>query len=267
MIIFQLRLLFHVGLVLSEKSFIHFKSITYPLVFVVFIRFSLSIITIFQKIAWEKHFCVTIEAIPTNDQKIKKNGGWMMTKDLVLRILKWVRQHKALLFCLLERLDEDELEQNILSIPDEVFSKDLKMDIMDKGDPYLRDYNLRFEEGAIHVELSVNAKQLGIVDANYRFTVKEFIFKGNERKVTLAYQEDVRSQGNMLQSIALKALRLKGSYLEMLASGVEELSMVQVNGEEVFLNFNDIEQTKKIPPSVTLTYLRCESGKLTFNID
>lgn len=190
-----------------------------------------------------------------------------MTKELFLRILKWVRQHKALLFCLLERLDEDALEQNILNIPEEVFSKDLKMDIMEKGDPYLRDYSLRFDDGSIYVELSLNAKQLGIVDAKYKFTVKEFTFRENVRKVSLTYQEDVKSQGNLLQSMALKALRLKGTYLEMLISGSEELHMVQANGEEVFLNFDDIEQTKKIPPSVTLTYLRCEDGKLTFNID
>lgn len=187
-----------------------------------------------------------------------------MTKDLFLRILRWVRQHKTLLFCLLERLDENELEQNILSIPEEVFNKDLKMIIMEKGDPYLRDYSLHFTEDAIVLDLSIDGKQLGIITARYKFTVKEFVFKEKVRKVTLTYQEEVKPQGNLLQSMALKALRLKGTYLQLVAGRVDEFGMAQVNDEEIFLNFNDIEQTEKIPPSVTLAYLRCESGKLTF---
>ncbi|MBR0600355.1 hypothetical protein [Sinanaerobacter chloroacetimidivorans] len=190
-----------------------------------------------------------------------------MTDEGLKKTLGFVLRNKTMIMSLLERFDAYEVEMGILSIPQEMVNRDLKMLIMDKTTPYLEDYSILMNTGSLYLDLELNAKQLGKISAKCMLTIEDFRFQGEEHKIRFSYKEDVKSQGNFIQSMALKAAGLKGNYLET-AAEMAKLDFIQVDKNEVLIDLDKIEGIKKLPPSLSLSYLGCENGnlKLKFSI-
>lgn len=190
-----------------------------------------------------------------------------MTDTGLKKLLVFLLKNKKLLSSLLDHFKPEDIEKGMLAIPDSILNRDIKMLVMDKASPYLNDYQLSFQQNSIFIDLDVNAKQLGRLKAKYLLTFSEMDFYGDVHQVSFTYQEDVRSEGNFMQSMALKAAGLKGNYLQT-AAEMAKLDFLAVSKESLTIDMDALDPAKKIPSSLKITFISCEDGmlKLKFNI-
>ena len=183
-------------------------------------------------------------------------------KDSDLKnIISLMLRNKDLLTELLDRFDPEDIERGFLLIPQNMINCDLKMLIMDKTAPFLNDYRIIFDQGSIYLDLDINGEQLGRLKAKYMLTIDDFAFGGNIHRIGLSYREDVKSEGNFMQNMAIKAAGLKGSYLQT-AVGIAKLDFIHAEKGYAIINLDQIAALKKIPSSLKLAYTNCENGKL-----
>jgi len=190
-----------------------------------------------------------------------------MTDAGLKNLLGFLLRNKDTAVSLLENFKPDDIERGVLSIPENMINRDIKMLIMDQAGDYLNDYEILFLQGSIFVELDGNAKQLGRLKAKYMLTFTQFDFHDNTHQVRFSYQEDVKSEGNFVQNMALKAAGLKGSYLQT-AAEMMKLNWIEVGKDSVTINLDALDFAKKIPASLNISYVSSEDGilKLKFNI-
>lgn len=177
---------------------------------------------------------------------------------------------------LLEVLFENKVFKGTFSIPQTMINRDFKMELMDKIDAYVDDYKVTFDSGAIFLQTILHLNQLGKINAAYQFTIKEFTFHNGTHTLLLTYFEDVKSQGNVMQSMALKAAGMKGSYLktalEFAGNSNNQSqanfirSAITVTDTTLSINLDRLNFIKQIPPSLGLTYVSCEDGILKLSI-
>ena len=175
-------------------------------------------------------------------------------------------RNKGIITALLDRFQPSDIESGRLVVPEVVVNRDLKMFIMDMADPYVEDYAIQFQNDAIFLDAILYLKQLGKIRARYRITIEDFHFSSEYRSIRCAYVEDIRSEGNFVQSMAIKAAGLKGSYLET-ALEFAKVDFVQVHGSKMTVHVDKVPGAEKIPPSLRLNYNGCEDGKLVFDFD
>jgi len=190
-----------------------------------------------------------------------------MTDAGLKNLLGFLLRNKETAVSLLENFKAEDVERGILAIPETIINRDIKMLIMDQAGSYLNDYELLFLQDAIFVDLDVNGKQLGRLKAKYMLSVTDFDFHGNTHRIGFSFQEDVRSEGNFVQNMAVKAAGLKGSYLQT-AAEMLKLSFIRVDKDSITIDLDKLEFMKKIPPELNVTYVSSEDGilKLRFNI-
>jgi len=190
-----------------------------------------------------------------------------MTDAGLKNLLGFLLRNKDTAVSLLENFKPDDIERGLLSIPENMINRDIKMLIMDKAGDYLNDYEILFLQDSIFVELDVNAKQLGRLKAKYMLTITQFDFKENTHQVRFSYQEDVKSEGNFVQNMAVKAAGLKGSYLQT-AADMMKLNFIEVGKDSIAINLDVLDFAKKIPAPLSISYVSSENGilKLRFNI-
>ncbi|WP_027399747.1 hypothetical protein [Anaerovorax odorimutans] len=187
-----------------------------------------------------------------------------MTNSGYKKLLGFIIRNKLELGELLNNFSAEDIEKGILAIPQDLFNKDLKMLIMDKATPYLDDYNIIFSNGTVFIDATLNLKQLGEINAKYMLTIEDFTFNNLTHQITFNYQEDVKSLGNMVQSLALKTAALKGPYLKT-AIEMSNISFAEVHGNLITLNLDDINFIKKIPSEIELKYVSSLDGILKFS--
>lgn len=186
-----------------------------------------------------------------------------MTDTGLKKLLGFLLRNLGTAVSLLENFKPEDIEKGILAIPEKMVNRDIKMMIMDKAGPYLNDYELLFLQNAIFVDLDINAKQLGRLKAKYMLTVTDFNFQGDTHRISFTYREDIKSEGNFMQSMAIKAAGLKGSYLET-ASAMIKLDFIQVEKDSITVNLDALELAEKIPPELSIGYVSSEDGILKF---
>lgn len=184
-----------------------------------------------------------------------------MTDTGLKKILGLILRNKKNIGIILERFHADEVEKGMISIPQDIFNKDIKMIIMDKFSEHLNDYYFIFDNGAVFIDLDLNIKQLGRIKAKYMLVIEEFLFNEQYRSIKLSYKEDVKSEGNFIQNMAIKAAGLKGNYLET-AVEMSKLDFIHIENDNVTIDFDLIDIIKKIPRSLKLIYTNCENGML-----
>lgn len=191
-----------------------------------------------------------------------------MTDMGLKNILGFALRNKKLVGALMERFDANDIERGILSISQDIINRDLKMLIMERADSYLDDYLVLFENGSIFLDLNLTVKQLGKIKAKYMLVIEGFTFTEQEHILKCSYREDVKSDGNFVQNMAVKAAGLKGSYLQS-AVELSNLDFIQADKDHFTVNLDKIAAMKKIPPSLRLIYNSCENGilRLSFNIE
>lgn len=175
-------------------------------------------------------------------------------------------RNKGIITALLDRFHPSDIENGRLVVPEVVVNRDLKMFIMDMADPYVEDYAIQFQNDAIFLDAILHLKQLGKIRARYRITIEDFHFNSEYRAIRGSYVEDIRSEGNFMQAMAIKAAGLKGSYLETALEFIK-VDFVQVHDSKITLHVDKAPGAEKIPPSLRLNYNGCEDGKLVFDFD
>ena len=186
-----------------------------------------------------------------------------MTDTGLKHLLGYLLRNKNMVVSLLDHFKPGDIEIGILAVPENLANRDLKMLIMDKAVPYLNDYKLLFHQGCIFLDLDLNAKQLGRLKAKYMLTINQFDFHEENHQIRFFYQEDVKSEGNLMQNMAIKAAGLKGSYLQT-AAEMAKLDFIEVEKDSFAINIDKLEFTKKIPSFLSISYLSSEDGILKF---
>lgn len=191
-----------------------------------------------------------------------------MTDEGFQKVVSYILRNKKLVGTLLDRFDANDIERGILSIHQDMINKDIKMLIMDKYSDYINDYHIIFDHQAIFVDLDLTIKQLGRIKAKYMLSIEEFEFSDHTHRIKLSYKEDLKSEGNFMQSMAIKAAGLKGNYLQT-AVEMSKLDFLIADIETLTINLDRIDTKNKIPPTLTINYISSENEilKLHFDID
>lgn len=190
-----------------------------------------------------------------------------MTDEGLKKLLGYLLRNKETAVLLLDHFKPEDIERGIIAIPEKLVNRDIKMLVMDQAGSYLNDYAVGFDQNAIFLDLDINAKQLGRLKAKYMLTISEFDFSGMEHRIRLSYREDVRSEGNFMQNMAIKAAGLKGSYLQT-AAEMAKLPYLSVSGDSITVDLGALKFAEKIPPELTINFVSSEDGilKLKFHI-
>ena len=190
-----------------------------------------------------------------------------MTDAGLKTLLGFLLRNKETVASLLDSFKADDIERGILAVPENLINRDIKMLIMDQAGEYLNDYELLFLQGAMFLDLDLSVKQLGRIKAKYMLSVTRFDFHDKVHQIGFSYREDIKSEGNFMQNMALKAAGLKGSYLQTAAEMLKQ-SWLQVEQDSIVINLDALEFTQKIPPALNIGYISSEDGilKLRFNI-
>ncbi|MEL7568895.1 MAG: hypothetical protein AAGU75_17595 [Bacillota bacterium] len=190
-----------------------------------------------------------------------------MTDTGLKNFLGYLLRNKNTVVSLLDHFKPDDMERGILAIPENIVNRDIKMLLMDRMSPYLNDYRFMFHQGCIFLDLDLNGKQLGRLKAKYMLTITQFDFHQEGHQIRFTYQEDVRSEGNFMQNMAVKAAGLKGSYLQT-AAEMARLDFIDVDKDSFVVNIDRLKAAKKIPSSLSINYISSEDGilKLKFHI-
>lgn len=190
-----------------------------------------------------------------------------MTDEGLKSLLSLLLRNRDTVFAVLENFRPEDIEQGILAIPESLINEDIKMLILDKAAPYLNDYGLLFLENAILLDLDINAKPLGRLKAKYMLAVNRLDFNGDTHRISLTYKEDVKSEGNFLQNMALKAAGMKRSYLQA-AAEMLKLDFVEAGEDVIAVYLDKLEAVKKIPPGLNVAFVSSQDGifKLKFHI-
>ncbi len=191
-----------------------------------------------------------------------------MTDAGLKSLLGFLLRNKDTAISLLDNFKPEDVEKGLLAIPENLINRDIKMLIMDQAGEYLNDYTLRFSQNAIFADLDVNGKQLGRLKAKFMLTVEQFDFHDQVHKIRFSYREDVKSEGNFMQAMAVKAAAgLKGGYLQT-AAEMMKLNFLAVDKESITVDLDALKFAKKIPPALNVGYVSSEDGilKLKFHI-
>lgn len=190
-----------------------------------------------------------------------------MTDAGLKNLLGFLLRNKDTAAALLDNFKPEDIERGILAIPENLINRDIKMLIMDQAGEYLNDYELLFLQDAIFLDLDLSVKQLGRIKAKYMLSVNRLDFHDNTHQIVFSYREDIKSEGNFMQNMALKAAGLKGSYLQT-AAEMLKLIWLEVGKDSISMNIDALEFAKKIPPALNIGYISSEDGilKLKFHL-
>lgn len=137
-----------------------------------------------------------------NDTAIKKTAAELLRR-------------KAEIFRALDYLRPEDIERGRLVIPEQFINDELQSLVLDRCAPFLTGYTLTCTQtaaglpdpsGLIFLDLDLQIKQLGRVQARYMISISEFCLTPQSKRLAFSYREDLKMSGNPLQSIALQAL-------------------------------------------------------------
>ena len=190
-----------------------------------------------------------------------------MTDAGLKNLLGFLLRNKDTMAALLDNFKSEDIERGILAIPENLINRDIKMLIMDQVGESVNDYELLFLQGAMFLDLDLNVKQLGRIKAKYMLNVARLDFHDKIHQIGFSYREDIKSEGNFMQNMALKAAGLKGSYLQT-AAEMMKLNWLQVEKDSIAIDLDVLEFAQKIPPALNVGYISSEDGilKLKFHI-
>ncbi len=187
----------------------------------------------------------------------------IMTDPGLKKLLGFLLRNKDTVSSVLDNFKPQDIERGLLAIPESMINQDIKMLILDKAAPYLNDYGLLFLQNAILVDLDIHVKQLGNLKAKYMLTFTRFDFHDDIHKIGMSYKEDVKSEGNFLQNMALKAAGMKGNYLQV-AAEMMKLDFISVGENSITIDLDALDFAEKIPPELNVAYVSSEDGILKF---
>lgn len=183
-------------------------------------------------------------------------------KNLIVFLLK----NKKELLTLTDYFETQDIENNILKIPDYLINVGIRDRIIsiEQIRNYLIDYTVLFQNGYIMLDLQLNLKQLGSVSAKYIFSIKDFRFSNDYTHIYATFKEDVNSTGNVMQTMALKAA-LSGSTGLQKAIKLTHCDFIFIDKNNIMIDLSKFDIIKKISKLFELNYIDCTDGCIKFN--
>jgi len=182
----------------------------------------------------------------------------------IAKLLAEAVRYRDEIGALMQSLDAVEVEQGLLVLKASLLSRDLKPFFLTQAGEALRDYNIKFENGQIQLWASIDAKQLGPVEVEYAITVSELRFNQAGHKLYATFRETSNPLGNMIQKIAFKAALMNGPLIKT-AVKMGNISFVYVDGNNIMIDFDQLDITSKLPDDLTMSYISSKDTKLTLS--
>ncbi|QHI71326.1 hypothetical protein [Aminipila terrae] len=189
-----------------------------------------------------------------------------LTDAKLKNIISFLLKNKKELITLTDYFEYQDIENGMLKIPDYLINVGIKDKIMGLKDVqnYLKDYTVLFQGGCIMLDLKLHIKQLGPVSAKYMFSIKDFRFSEDSTRIYATFQEDVKSLGNIMQSMALKAAISGGTALQK-AVKLTNCDFIFIDQHNVMIDLKKFDMIKKISELFEINYVDSSEGCLKFS--
>lgn len=147
-------------------------------------------------------------------------------------------------------------EKNKLILSADFVNRDLRERILRAAHPYLKDYQVQFHGGFVTLTARLEVKTLGELTAYYQLKIEELKFHSKAHTLHVSYQEDVKSNGNLTQTLMLKAVGLKsGTFLQTIL-GMAPVKGVIANQKSCSIDLEQLVDLKRpFLSELALTYL------------
>ena len=187
----------------------------------------------------------------------------MINTGNIKNIAAFVLRNKEDIDNILSFFRADDIEKGFICIPQELInsSEGLAPYIMRKASRYVRSFRFNFSGGNIFLDLTLEVKQLGPLSAKYMFTIDDLYFNDSAHRLFFTYQEDVRSNGNAFQALALKALLAKGPLLQTAAEMIKS-PLLQISGHSGAMWLDSVAAIEKYASGISLRYISADNGVL-----
>lgn len=189
-----------------------------------------------------------------------------LTDAKLKSIIAFLLKNKAELVTLTDYFEYEDIEKGLLLLPDYLVNVGIKDRLLKAGkiDEYLKDYSVVFQNDYIMMDLRLNLKQLGPVAAKYMLSVKDFNFSQGGCRIYGTFKEDVTSLGNVMQSMALKALLTNSTCIQK-ATQLTGCDFIFVDGHNIMIDLSKFDAVKKISEALEINYTGCNDGQLKFS--
>ncbi len=175
-------------------------------------------------------------------------------------------KYKKELGVLLNSLEAEDVEQGLLILKASLLTRDFKSPILSMTGDLLNNYTIDFINGYVQITASLNSNQLGPIDVDYQINIQELRFDESGHKLYATFKETATPLGNMVQKLAVKAALMNGPLLKT-ATKLSKVSFAYVDGNNILIDFDQFDFIKKLPTSLSLTYLSAKNSKLTFSFN
>lgn len=172
-----------------------------------------------------------------------------------------ILRNKEIIISLISKLKAEDIELGKINLPASIINEDMHELILKQAEPYLKEYRVAFDNSQIILAGSIDAKQLGEIALMYRLFVKEFEFTKERHYIRFIYEEEAEGKGNAMQSVALKAAELGGSYLKM-ALDMAKIDFIEIDGHEIGIDLDKSKYGSKIPKELNLDYIGSDNDIL-----
>lgn len=186
-----------------------------------------------------------------NDQSIKSLIGFFV-------------ENKERINQYLDYFQPSDLRKGILSIPESLVNNPCKEVILPKLAPNVKDYKISFSGNFIFLDLNLNIKQLGPLKAMYLLNVEDWCFEPSTHRISFTYREDIRPQGNPMQSMMLKTFLLNQGTLLQKAVGLSKSNALRATREHVSIDLDQIPIfSAPFFDKISMKYIQSQDGKFT----
>lgn len=162
---------------------------------------------------------------------------------------------------LLQYFLPQDIEKGIIAISEKLINKELKPFIIEKAYEYLSDYSVQFSSDTIFLNCKLDIQQLGPITANYKLKVTAMEFTKETPFLAFSYNEDIKSNGNIVQGMALKAASLKDHFIKT-ALEIIKTPLATADKTHIYVNLSSLGFIEKLPSHAKLTYISSDNGIL-----
>lgn len=189
-----------------------------------------------------------------------------MNDQAIKSLLGFLLENKACIIQYLDYFEPSDLRKGILSIPESLVNDKCKELILPKLAPNIKDYKISFSSDFIFLDLNLNIKQLGPFKAMYLLSVEDCLFEPRTHRISFSYREDIRPQGNPMQSMMLKTFLLNQGTLLQKAVALSKSNAIRVTRTHVSVDLDQIPIfSASFFDKLSIKYLQSQDGKFTFN--
>lgn len=179
-----------------------------------------------------------------------------MERDFFVKLLQVAATHKQDINAFVNRLDENDVTVGRIELTDELLCSLIEPIVREKSDGAVYDFEIVFDDGYIFVAFKV--KKLMVISVSLVFEIIDFKFNAEEHSMFCSYN----LLGQSFKNMAIHDLiRNFGKNDELLKKGIV------IGGNSISISFDKMAGEETIPAWLTLTYEKCDEGKIVFRYE